>query len=347
MNPAITDPAPTFWRHGDGTFRKRLTVGKAARETAGWRAIAAHLTVPDMLETISHSGGQQTLVWEDVFASGRCHQTLADAICRADQDHQTGPVTNLVGDICDALLKAQANTGASSSIGGCHPGLYAARLAPGGRVDQWYGHLGPVTIDTGARALTLDIPHLLDRTRADLSPERLCATAITQGDPTEPNIADPLCWLDYEHAGRNALAGDVAILLWYLLAMGGWLVPTYKPATYAATVTSPRPPLHPLVTHARIDGDRVDICAQLRAGAGRRAALDALVARLRGDLGAALGGDPAQALRAWLVVRILGVLPLTAMSPTDRAVCLLKLAELADGRELEDFSATAPTTENP
>jgi len=29
-----------------------------------------------------------------------------------------------------------------------------------------------------------------------------------------------MCWLDFEHAGRNALAGDVANFLWYLLGMG-------------------------------------------------------------------------------------------------------------------------------
>ena len=73
-------------------------------------------------------------------------------------------------------------------------------------------------------------------------------TAITQGDVTEPNIAepnitDPACWLDFEHAGRNVLAGDVANLLWYLLGMGGWLVPAYQPEVYARTLRAPVPPV--------------------------------------------------------------------------------------------------------
>jgi hypothetical protein len=66
-------------------------------------------------------------------------------------------------------------------------------------------------------------------------------TAISQGDPTEPNITEPLYWLDFEHAGRNALAADLANFLWYLLGMGGWLVPAYQPHVYQRTLRTPFP----------------------------------------------------------------------------------------------------------
>ncbi|MFH9727479.1 hypothetical protein ACH4M4_31570 [Streptomyces sp. NPDC017254] len=67
------------------------------------------------------------------------------------------------------------------------------------------------------------------------APDRRRLAGLTPGDPTEPNIADPLCWLDFEFAGRNTVAGEAANLIWYLLALGGWLVPRYQPDVYART----------------------------------------------------------------------------------------------------------------
>ncbi|MGW0392570.1 hypothetical protein ACWDYJ_17055 [Streptomyces sp. NPDC003042] len=69
-----------------------------------------------------------------------------------------------------------------------------------------------------------------------MAPDRRWLAGLTQGDPTEPNIADPLCWLDFEFAGRNTAVGEAANLLWYLMALGGWLVPDYQPDVYARTL---------------------------------------------------------------------------------------------------------------
>ncbi|MDH2425803.1 hypothetical protein [Sphaerisporangium sp. TRM90804] len=347
MTAAIIDSAAGSRRHPDGTFRKRLTADQARREVQGWQAIRDHLPVADLVSSVTDAGGLHVLIYQDVFAAGRCEHLLADLISHADQDDRAVPaVRALVDAVCNSWLHAVGDTGKLRPIGQCRPGLYAARLAPGGRLDDWYGHLRatPVVVDTGSDVVSLHFAGVLGRLRAELAPERGCLTALTQGDPTEPNIAgSSLCWLDYEHAGLNPVAAEAANLLWYLLAMGGWLVPQYKPATYAATVGRRRPALPPAVTHAWIGQDwrRVEVAGQLRAGVGRRAAITALLARLRSDLGHAIGpGDVMDHLWPWLAMRILGVLPLTALADQDAAVCLLKLAQL-DG-SLADFAATCP-----
>ncbi|WP_433501728.1 hypothetical protein ACQP1K_29265 (plasmid) [Sphaerimonospora sp. CA-214678] len=341
----IADPAGGFACHADGTFRKTMPLKRAHRELEGWRSIRGHLPVAALLGGHAAPGGRRTLIYEDVFATGRCTRLLADVIADADRDPAQAPAaTALVDAICDNWAQAATTTGRTAPIGQCRPGLYAARLAPGGRLDTWYGRMPPIVVDTGAATTTVNLPARLARLRTDLAADRRCPTAVTQGDPTEPNIAAPMRWLDYEHAGRNALAGEAATLLWYLLAMGGWLVPRYKPVTYARTVHAPGRPLPPAVTYLHVQDGQVHIAAQVRAGVGRNAAIAALLRRLHGDIGELICGphrDPLAAMRAWLAVRILGVIPITRMTYPDAAVCLLKLVQvLHSGTRLDDFAAT-------
>ena len=139
-------------------------------------------------------------------------------------------------------------------------------------------------------------------------------------------------WLDFEHAGRNALAGDVANFLWYLLAMGGWLVPTYQASVYERTLCTPVPPVAtPTINDLRVTTRRVEIDYTWHVGTGRRTALTTLLQRIAGDLGMAVAadGDLTGRLRPFLILRILGVIPLGQMSGPHAALCLAKLAELS------------------
>jgi len=152
----------------------------------------------------------------------------------------------------------------------------------------------------------------------------------------------------FEHAGRNALAGDTANFLWYLLGMGGWLVPTYQPGVYERTLRTPVPPVAtPAIDHLRITPKRIEIDYTWHVGAGRHAAVATLLARLATDLGAALapGGDVAGSLRPFLAVRILGVISLRQMSGPHAIACLAKLAELSHPTwSLPRWCATIPAT---
>lgn len=68
----------------DGTFRKVMPPDRAAREAAGWRAVAGLAPVP-ALHGIQGAGTECEVIYEDVFASGRCSRLLADAIGDADR----------------------------------------------------------------------------------------------------------------------------------------------------------------------------------------------------------------------------------------------------------------------
>jgi hypothetical protein len=332
----------------DGTFRKILPLGRARREIAGWRAVADLLPVP-CLRGIRRTADGCELVYDDVFASGRCRWLLADRINAADRDPgQATAVTALVNRVCDDLLTTAHTTGRTSRLDECVPDLYAVRLAPGGRLDRWYRYPPPPAWPINGQRLDLDDlarriwvvqgrplgsgwPAALTGLRATLAAHTRWTTAITQGDVTEPNITEPLCWLDFEHAGRNVLAGDAANLLWYLLGMGGWLVPAYEPDVYGRTLRTPIPPATaPAVDHLRATVRYIEIDYTWRLGVGRHAALTALLRRLGGDLGTTLapGGDVAVALRPFLIARILGVIPLGRMSGPHAIACLAKVAEL-------------------
>jgi len=350
----------------DGTFRKILPRDQASRELAGRRMLAELMPIPRLVGVRQAMDGCE-IVYEDVFASGRCTGLLADCINTADRDHyQLSAVRALVNQVCDSLLAAAQAAGAMRTLDACVPDLHAARLAPGGRLDRWYTHppqpswvvdgqrLGPAelagrTLVAGGRKFGPGWPVNLPELRSALA--GYWATAITQGDVTEPNIAQPLCWLDFEHAGRNALASDAANFLWYLLGMGGWLVPAYQPGVYARTLRTPVPPIAtPVIEHLRVTTRSVEIASTWQIGAGRHAALGTLLHRLAGDLGTALapGGDVTARLRPFLALRILGVISLRQMSGPHALACLAKLAELSNPAwNLPDWCATVPVTPCP
>ncbi|GAA1774345.1 hypothetical protein [Luedemannella helvata] len=270
--------------------------------------------------------------------------------------------------MCADLLTAANTTGRQAALADCVPALYLERLRPGGRLDTWYRPdtniaIGPTVVtvaDLARMGLIIDgVTHRIDLgeliadTRRALAPSSRWMTAITQGDPTEPNIGQPRLWLDFEHAGRNTLAGDVAILLWYLLGMGGWLVPTYQPATYRRTLRHHLNPIStPRARHLALSAPQrhLEVSYEWNVGAGRAAALTALAIALRGQLGAACAEGHANlmyALRPYLICRILGVIDLCAMAGADTVVCLAKLAQLRQpGLTLDDLLADLhPPTE--
>ncbi|MEV7355017.1 hypothetical protein [Kitasatospora sp. NPDC091276] len=356
--PATSTPA----------FRKLLAPAAADAEVQGWQAIAHALPVPRLLGR-GQTAGKHVVAYEDVFATGRCSMLLGDVISTADRHPSTLPrVTALIDAVCDNLLAAVADSGRTEPLSACVPGLYQDRIRPGGRIDSWYlsGHLAvpaprtdqppPVHTLTGhifvvnGVPLRLDLPAIVWEIREALHPGRTWVTALTQGDPTEPNIADPLCWLDFEYAGRNTLAGEIATLLWYLLGMGGWLVPTYQPDVYARTLPLHLPPVAtPHLEH--IDHDerhrRLEVRYTWPVGAGRHAAITRLLERVRADLAPAADLNPDRFLaqiRHFLALRILGVIPPARLTGHDLLLLLAKLAETQHPEAVgETFAHTQPS----
>lgn len=331
-------------------FLKCVPLAKAAAEVSGWEAVRSLLPVPSLVGHHQVGRDRAVVAYEDVFASGRCAHLLGDVIGLADHGLcSTSVVATLITDICADLLEAASKTACRARLDSCVPALYLERLSAGGRLDTWYrrdrciaigarkisvGDLAQTELITDSARCRVDLAGLISKTRRSLAPGSRWMTAVTQGDPTEPNIAYPLVWLDFEHAGRNVLAGDVANLLWYLLAMGGWLVPAYQHDVYLRTLRYHLGPVAtPVVDHLDVSERhrRIEIESRWRVGAGRGAALDALLAALHGDLGAlcAIGlPNVITAIRPFLVCRILGVVNLGSLSGCDAALCLARLAQL-------------------
>jgi hypothetical protein len=283
------------------------------------------------------------------FANGRCSHLLGDRISLADH-HLAGPesVAELIDGICDDLFASAARTGRRSRLDTTVPSLYGERLQVGGRIDTWcasqqrlmlrnqsvtIGDLADYELTINDAKLRLDLPALIDETRTSLRPSSRWMTALTQGDPTEPNIAYPRLWLDFEHGGRNTIAGDIAILFWYLLGMGGWLVPRYQPDTYQRTLRLAFPPVTtPSVRSMEFDNHRhIHLRTEWSVGIGRATAIKHLVHAVENKLEPILADGNRtimDALRPFLTCRILGVLPITTLRGDDAALCLAKLAQL-------------------
>ncbi|RAY16686.1 hypothetical protein DPM19_00410 [Actinomadura craniellae] len=324
-------------------FGKRTTAQQADVEVRGWHQIASRFSAPALLgrRALAQS---HVVIYEDVFASGRCRFLLGDLIALADRDQSVLPRLHaLLEGVCRDLRAAAETTGELAPLSQCMPGLYANRIKNGGRLDAWYlhqdlpltlpgtgttittGQLRRYTLTANGRDLVVDLPAIIGRTRHALNPASRWLTAITQGDPTEPNIADPLCWLDFEHAGRNTLTGESANLLWYLMALGGWLVPRYQPGTYQRTLRlALSPHTAPWIEHCTLaKTDRhISVHYTWNTGIGRHAALTRALDHLATPSDAFL-----QQARAFLTLRILGVLPPALLSSEDLLLVLIKAAE--------------------
>ncbi|MFI5527013.1 hypothetical protein ACIA8O_00495 [Kitasatospora sp. NPDC051853] len=338
-------------------FRKRMPQAAAVAEEFGWRQLAGRLQIPHFYGRTPVDKAHHVLAYEDVFAPGRAGHLLGDLITLVDEDPAAvDAVTALIDAVCDDLIAAVAGSGRTAALAECVPGLYADRIRPAGRIDTWWldptltlspgsDTLPPVreltdwTITANGTRLPLDVPAAIRTTRTSLAPASRWTTALTQGDPTEPNITTAATgpgavWLDFEHAGRNTLPGEIATLLWYLHALGGWLVPLHQRTTYIRTLRLHLPPAaHPTVEHAEVSTRHrhLDLHYTWPTGPGRRAALHRLLARLRTDLGSAAGLPPGRELETltpFLTARLLGVIPPSLLGDTELLLLLAKLAEL-------------------
>ncbi|MFE3068832.1 hypothetical protein [Streptomyces sp. NPDC059247] len=332
---------------------------RAEAEAKGWARLASRLAVPALRGQIALPDGRRLFVYEDVFATGRCELLLGDVIALADRDPAVRPrLERLVDGVCADLRAAAEETGRSVPLAECVPDLSLDRIRPGGRLDRWYlrhdlpltlphtdttltlRELADFTLTANGRQLRLNVADIIDSLRHTLAPDRRRLAGLTQGDPTEPNIADPLCWLDFEFAGRNTIAGEAANLLWYLMALGGWLVPRYQHDVYARTLRlSLPPPTRPRIEHLELhrSSRHIDVRYSWNTGPGRGAALTRALEGLGGERGSGL-----EDIRAFLALRILGVVPPSRLTGHDLLLVLIKLAESQDPlTTLDTFFTTA------
>ncbi|WP_055534681.1 hypothetical protein [Streptomyces graminilatus] len=318
---------------------------EARQEIHGHARLAGHYRVPALHARLRVPGGY-VLVYERL-PSGTDRGLLLDLLNTTEPtDELYAYMSQLTAAYRDVML-ATAQLACPERVVGK---LYRDRAAPGGRLDTYYAgadfpvadglvdipisRLGDYTLHINGQPHCLDWAATLEQLRADFATAEPVWAALTQGDPTDVNLAHPLAWFDYDTAGLNSIVGELANFLWYICALGGWLVPTYNvPAFTDHPATFDHVPANtPEIHRAEVDhaARTVRIDYTLRLAGPRRSAVTAYWNDLVRPVAERLwpGGSLAELLRPYVAMRILGVYNLGELAPRDRLVLLARLAEL-------------------
>lgn len=319
-------------------------VSEARAEIRGHARLVRHYRVPRLYVHLRVPGGH--LLAYERLPGGTDQGLLLDLL---NSDEPSRDLHEYMARLTTAYREAILATAWPTDPAHVVRKLYWDRAAPGGRLDTYYAGAGfPVAdgiIDIPVSRLntyTLSIngrPHHLDWAatlrwlRAHFAAADPVWAALTQGDPTDVNLAHPLAWFDYDTAGVNSIPGEFANFLWYASALGGWLVPTYNPAAFAdhPATFDHVPSNTPEIRRADLDHTActIHIDYSPRVSAPRRAAVTMYWNQLVQPIAARLwpGEGVANLLRPYLVMRILGVYNVADLAPEDRLVLLARLAE--------------------
>ncbi|MGZ2360100.1 hypothetical protein LRE75_26050 [Streptomyces sp. 372A] len=313
-------------------------------EVRGHARLAQHYRVPTLHAHLRVPGGR--LLAYERLPGGTDHGLLLDLL---NADDPSSDLRAYLDQLTAAYREAILATARPTDPTRVVRKLYWDRAAPGGRLDEYYGgrdfliadglidvlvsRLDTYTLNINGRRHHLDWVATLRWLRAHFAATEPVWAALTQGDPTDVNLAHPLAWFDYDTAGMNSIPGEFANFLWYASTLGGWLVPMYNPAAFADhPATFARVPDNtPEIRRADIEHTtstiRIDYAPRLAAP--RRAAVTTYWNQLVRPVADRLwpGADLASLLRPYLAMRILGVYNLADLAPADRLVLLARLAE--------------------
>jgi hypothetical protein len=317
---------------------------EAREEIRGHTRLARHYRVPALRTHLRVPGGH--LLAYERLPGGTDQGLLLDLL---NADDPSSDLHTYMDQLTTAYREVILATAWPTDPAHVVRKLYWDRAAPGGRLDAYYkgtdflvadglvdvpvSRLDTYTLNINGRRYHLDWASALRWLRAHFATAEPVWAALTQGDPTDVNLAHPLAWFDYDTAGMNSIPGEFANFLWYASTLGGWLVPTYNPAAFAdhAATFAHVPANTPEIRRADVDPAtstiRIDYAP--RISAPRRTAVTTYWNHLVRPIAHRLwpSEDLANLLRPYLAMRILGVYNLADLAPEDRLVLLARLAE--------------------
>lgn len=354
-------PVPRLWHHRRYTRnhtwyldigRHRLFVKaspdaeEARRELASHDTIAGSYRVPALRRT-GRAGHWTVHVYERSphAADGLL---LVDAVARAESTRNLTTLDRFLGDVLaryrTTILATARRCPGDQTVGK----LYRHRAAPGGRLDQYYAARIPWSLPTGRRwpdgteifvngaPRRPDLPRIIETIREEISAAGPGWAAITQGDPTDFNLAwspsaGPV-WLDYDTAGLNTIAGEFACFLMYQLLHGPRLTPRYNKPAFRD---------HPGALRSALDnrtrvlaerkGDTIALTYEADPGPVRTHIVQRYLTELVLPVAETIGvRDLSAWLRPYLLMRLLAVYDVTALDPHDTALTLALTADLSD-----------------
>lgn len=320
---------------------------EARAEAHGHQQLRGHYPIPRLYARLRLP--TRSLMVYERWGTGSKPQVLLDLLSQGDDTGLHDYMAELTQSYKSAILSTADQAPGQQLVGK----LYRDRAAPGGRLDHYYHdqtfevggvrveELRDYTLIVNGRPRTLDWVQTLNwlqRWAADATPQW---SAITQGDPTDVNLAVPFALFDYDTAGRNALCGEFANFCWYTGFLGGYLVPRRNPAAFTrspevfAQIPANAPDLRSFT--ADKSSRRLKIDLTWRPSPARLTANQIYWQDVVEPVWSRLAGaqDINRAIRPYLALRILGVYNIADLAPADRFALMVCLAEcLAD-----DFDA--------
>jgi hypothetical protein len=335
---------PVDWHGRPLMLKYTRNRDEAREEIRGHARLLEHYRVPVLHAHVRVPGGY--LLAYERLPSGPDRGLLLDLLnARESGAELLRYMDELTTAYREVILETAQEVPPSQVIGK----LYWDRAVPGGRLDTYYAdadfpvadgiidvpvsRLAGYVIVVNGHPFTLGWAAALRGLRTHFQRDEPVWAAVTQGDPTDVNLAHPLAWFDYDTAGLNSILGEFANFLWYVTALGGWIVPTYNQAAFAdhpATfpcVDANRPCLERARVNHAARTLHIDFTPCLSAP--RRAAAAAYWHRLVRPVADRLwpDADLGELLRPYLAMRIVAVHNLADLAPTDRLLVLARLTE--------------------
>jgi hypothetical protein len=295
-------------------------------ECRGYAQIAPHFPVPRLFG-FAKFRRRSISVFSKVPAVTRDAGLLADAL----QLDRTSEVESLVDAHAQRIIDAIRSTGTWAEPTGTVTALYQDRARS--RLHEWWPPSGYVpsigkslqgwTWRIGDMQFSVTLTEVFQKLVewAD-SPDPLF-TILSQGDPTEMNLAVPLVYLDFKYAGRNSLVGEVANFCWAVMGQGSYYAPTYNRTSFHphSHILHAAPANCPIVDY-RLDEGRqiIDVHCNHRISPTRRAAALRFLGRVWPHVVAQHAGngvDPAALSTRFLLARILLTFDPRTMSAPD------------------------------
>lgn len=332
------------WRGRPLLIKYTRDRAEARQEIRGHARLLGHYRVPALHAHLRVPGGY--LLAYDRLPGDRDRGLLLDLL---NTDEPSVELLRYMHDLTAAYRSVILETAREVPPALVVRKLYWDRATPGGRLDTYYAgvdfpvadgiidlpvsRLAEYVFVVNDQPLEFGWMAALRRLRGHFGREEPVWAALTQGDPTDVNLAHPLAWLDYDTAGLNSVLGEFANFLWYATALGGWLVPTYNPTAFTDhPATFARTDLNrPRLLRARVNDTARTIHVDYTpaVSAPRRAAASAYWYQLVRPIADKLWPDEdvAALIRPYVAMRILAVYNLADLLPTDRLLVLVRLAQ--------------------
>lgn len=208
-------------------FFKRLDNESRQRELSGYKEVAPYYPIAKLNGTYN-DGTDELILYDFIFEARVEGGMLSDIL---DETYK--------GDIMhhDVIAMYQAAYAQTLKVARCtsHDIFFANRISE--RINkfysdefitQWTGR----TVTVNSHKVTINLRNIINTLETFFANPKLEVSVISQGDPTEYNIATKPLLLDYGVGGRMPLMAEAAVLNATTAHFGNYLARKYNPGYY-------------------------------------------------------------------------------------------------------------------